>query len=237
MSEEDFQVIDETVLLECDRVRMVPRQQPGRLALLRLKDNAYCFEWTSEAMDETEPPRRIPLNEGLLVVPDEDSSTLLLLLPESKGVCWLFHFLAGGSPEAFARQATSCKDKPDNETLAHEQFKDTHARPQSSDLAFNVFAGFAKVKQTYGRLLGFGRPKARPPRQSTGIPRNPWIREDAIPKLPPSRRIPTPISPLIWKSFHEEDGCLVDQDNVNQDNLLQLIHCSVHKDRLKFMLI
>jgi hypothetical protein len=90
MSEEDFQVIDETVLLECDRVRMVPRQQPGSLALLRLKDDAFCFQWT-EGLDETEAPRRIPLNEGLLMVPDEDSGTLLLLLPESKGVCWLFH--------------------------------------------------------------------------------------------------------------------------------------------------
>lgn len=222
-TEEDFQVIEETVLLECSRVRMVPRQQPGRLALLRLKDAVFCFQWAPE--DESESPRRIPIDDGLSVVPDEDSGTLLLLLPGSMGVCWLFHFLSDGSPEAFALQAGLLLGHGERHHREQIRAESPISVPAGeTDLAFSVLAGFAKVKQAYGRMLGFGRPQSRPVRKTTGTPRNPWIREDAIPKLPPSRRIPSPISPLIWRSFHESDGSLVDPDN-----LQQLIHCSVRQ--------
>lgn len=93
---EGFTVIEETVLAEARRVRLVPRQAPGRLALLRIREAEYCLVWSDERVAEAE--HRIPLADLVAMVPDLGSSTLLLSTRSSGA--HLFHFLRD-TPETF----------------------------------------------------------------------------------------------------------------------------------------
>lgn len=94
------------------------------------------------------------------------------------------------------------------------------------DIGFNLLNTFSKVTKFYSntasRILGLNSYELRPRSKSPRLfPKNPWITERAL-DLPPSRRIPTQLSSLIWRSFLEDNGTIP-----QPEALRQLIHQSV----------
>ena len=170
--------------------------------------------------DDAEQETRIPVLDISSMVPDSTSSTLLILT-KSHGT-WLFHFLRD-PPDTFIGNISAHLQPSKQRERAWQETRTDHAE----DLTFNLFSSFAQVKQAYAsaarRLLGIGERQRRPrsPRNDCRPLKNPWIVEKEL-QFPPSKRLATPVSPLIWKSFHESDGSIP-----HYEALLQLIHQSV----------
>lgn len=214
---EDFTIIDETKVFEVKRVRLVPHQNAGILSLLRIGQKDYFVVW--EEPDSGEE-HRIDLANISSMIPDEGSSTLLILT-KGQGT-WLFHFLSG-SPMVFLDKVQVKLQAPsDTGSFTHHQLP---SQSSFDDPGFAILNTFAKVKQFYARttckVLGMEQ-KERPARKTTGPPKNPWIVEPKY-NFPPPRRLRTKVTRLIWKSFHEPDGSLIDR----YDALHQLLYQSV----------
>lgn len=174
--------------------------------------------------EDGDKSNRINLDDVQKMISDEDSSTLLLLTRQSG--TWLFHFLSG-SPESFLAKMQKIGQRKD---ISLDRVESDGAEDEVSfqeDPGFRILSSFAKVKRFYTRtackVLGMqGEEKTRKRGDSERPPKNPWIADRQL-ELPPSRRLKTPVSKLIWASFHEKDGSLINDNGA----LRQLLHLSV----------
>lgn len=205
----DFAIIEETIMIDCQKVRLIPFQNHGRLYLLRDHEE-YFLIWESEAVE----PCRISINSIAAYLPDDKSGTLLISTIEPRNT-WLFHFLRD-SPEYFISEIY--RVIPHLSSEKGEANKNSHspAPRQLDDVGFNLLNSFSKVTKFYSstasKLLGISRAERRPRSTSNEgkkILKNPWIVERKY-QLPRSNRLATGISPLIWKSFLEHDGKITD---------------------------
>jgi hypothetical protein len=177
--------------------------------------------------EQGETSNRIDLTEVQTVIPDEDSSTLLLLTRQTG--TWLFHFLSG-SPEAFLCKIQKIGGKEAVLERAEESGREEDQVSFQEDPGFKILNSFAKVKRFYTRtackVLGIQMEEKTRKRLDSECPRpppkNPWIAERQL-TFPPSRRLKTRVSKLIWTSFHEKDGSLISDNGA----LRQLLHHSV----------
>ncbi len=198
----DFTVIDETILLECSKVRLITKEHTGILKLVRIKED-YSVYWEDDSGNEIE----IHLPEIVQLIPDTSSSTLLILTKTSG--TFLFHFL-NDDPLKFVSEFRPFMKSGNVNSIIIQSSSQQAKSSLGEDPGFTILSSFAKVKQAYfgaaSKLLGLETSKSRPKRNiASPPPRNPWLVDRSI-DLPSPLRLKSPISMLIWNSFHEADG-------------------------------